>query len=77
MHRCIQPFIVVVVVVVIRTSGSAMMFAGTSGVDSQMDMMHPMITDFVRALLLPRRTTVNDDRVFAICIHQFADTGFF
>ena len=51
--------------VVARTSGSAMMFVGTSGVDSQMDMMHPMATDFVRsfvrsvrarALLLPRRT---------------------
>jgi len=32
-------------VVVVRTSGSAMMFVGTSGVDSQMDMMHPMVTD--------------------------------
>lgn len=23
-----------------------MMFAGTSGVDSQMDMIHPMVTDY-------------------------------
>ena len=41
-----------------------MMFAGTSGVDSQMDMMHPMVTDF-GAFLLARQTINDDDRVCA------------
>ena len=46
-----------------------MMFAGTSGVDSQMDMMHPMAADF-------RRSGFSSDdggRRVSIGRSQFAD----
>ena len=48
-----------------------MMFAGTSGVDSQMDMMHPMAADF-------RRSGFSSDdggRRVSIGRSQFADTA--
>jgi hypothetical protein len=57
-----------------------MMFAGTSGVDSQMDMIHPMVTDFGRSV----RFFSRDRRIMTTigCAHRnasqsqcnFADT---
>lgn len=48
-----------------------MMFAGTSGVDSQMDMMHPMAADFRRSGF----SSGDGGRRVSIGRTQFADTA--